>query len=81
MSGNDKAEESTTKSITEKNKVVTKEYSTTENGEKEQDNASGIESEELTEYSEHYNTPILFTLPTLSTFTKHQFGYNIGNTI
>ena len=77
MSGNDKAEESTTKSITEKNKVVTQEYSTTENGEKEQDNASGIESEE----SEHYNTPILFTLPTLSTFTKHQFGYNIGNAI
>jgi hypothetical protein len=48
MGGNDKAEESTTKSITEKNKVVTQEYSTTENGEKEQDNASRIESEELT---------------------------------
>lgn len=45
----DIAEESTTKSITEKNKIVTQESSTTENGEKEQDNASGIESEELTE--------------------------------
>jgi hypothetical protein len=45
----DIAEESTTKSITEKNKIVTQGSSTTENGEKEQDNASGIESEELTE--------------------------------
>jgi hypothetical protein len=45
----DIAEESTTKSITEKSKIVTQQYSTTENGEKEQDNALGMESEELTE--------------------------------
>jgi hypothetical protein len=37
----DIAEESTTKSITEKSKIVTQQYST-ENGEKEQDNALGM---------------------------------------